>query len=331
MEEAKEECRIGVSAEKEKAAKADAVMGKIYNVTFVLSLSALVDIYSVYSDLTNFLQVVNIMPFDRMDKFHNRLAAYNTMLGHVDPVDCPCSVFACTSTYEVCEIMGVDGKEEMVKGIIEDVCSWPKLHNDLREFHAKSTYKNVVMGALREDGSKTREGVAVQAANRILNKDSVIKNVFSRATDVVTFLYNGLKERVYKNDDIVVIGNIRRLLDLKSKMKRIEIHGATRISSLEWRQFKESAVFIEQDVLTRVGEDELRTQFREFNRRLEELNENPVARNMENCSILGMFLDPKKDLYRYLKYLNYNKEGREGKYRTFPPSLPCYNFRKCVS
>ena len=161
LEEAKEECRIGVSAEKEKAAKADAVMGKIYNVTFVLSLSALVDIYSVYSDLTNFLQVVNIMPFDRMDKFHHRLAAYNTMLGHVDPVDCPCSVFACTSTSEVCEIMGVDGKEEEVKGIIEDVCSWPKLHKDLREFHAKSTYKNVVVGALREDGSKTREGVAV--------------------------------------------------------------------------------------------------------------------------------------------------------------------------
>ena len=56
-------------------------------------------------------------------------------------------------------------------------------------------------------------------------------------------------------------------------------------------------------MLTRVGEDELRTQFREFNRRLEELNEKPVARNMENCSILGMFLDPKKDLYRYFPSL----------------------------
>ena len=154
----------------------------------------------------------------------------------------------------------VDGKEEEVKGIIEDVCSWPNLHNDLREFHAKGKYKNVVVGALREDGSKTREGVAVQAANRLLNKDSVIKNVFSRATDVVTFLYNGLKERVYKTDDMVVIGNIRRLLDLKSKMKRIQIHGAARISSLEWRQFKESVVFFEQDVLTRVGGYELRTQ-----------------------------------------------------------------------
>ena len=66
LEETKEQCRNGNSTEREKAAKADAVMGKIYNVTFGLSLSALVDIYTVYSDLTNFLQEVNIMPFDRM-------------------------------------------------------------------------------------------------------------------------------------------------------------------------------------------------------------------------------------------------------------------------
>ena len=47
-----------------------------------------------------------------MDKFQNHLAHYNTMLDHVDPTDCPCSVFTCTSTYEICYTMRVDGKEE---------------------------------------------------------------------------------------------------------------------------------------------------------------------------------------------------------------------------
>ena len=43
-----------------------------------------------------------------------------------------------------------------------------------------------------------------------------------------------MKEHVYNNDDAIVIGNMRRILDLKSSMKRIEIHGAARISNLEW-------------------------------------------------------------------------------------------------
>ena len=234
LEETKEQCRNGNSTEREKAAKADVVMGKIYNATFVLSLSALVDIYTVYSDLTNFLQEVNIMPFDRMDKFQHRLADYSTMLGHIDPVDCPCSVFACTSTYEVSEVMGVDGKEEEVKGILEAVCSWPTFHGNLREYNGNQTYKKVILGALREDGSKTREGFSVQAANKVLNKESVFNNVFSRARDVASFLYEGLKERVYNNEDVIVIGKMRRILDLKSSMKRLEIHGAARISNLEW-------------------------------------------------------------------------------------------------
>ena len=249
------------------------------------------------------------------------------MLGHIDPMDCPCSVFACTSTYEVSEVMGVDGKEEEVKGILEAVCSWPTFHGDLREYNANQTYKKVILGALREDGSKTREGFSVQAANKVLNKESVFNNVFSRARDVASFLYEGLKERVYNNEDVIVIGKMRRILDLKSSMKRLEIHGAARISNLEWRQFKDSAVFFEQDILTRVDEDELRTQYREFNRRykldsyrlsvnldlyrLETLNLiKPVpGAELDNCSILGMFLDPQKpDLYRY--EVLYLKEGK---------------------
>ena len=40
-----------------------------YNVTFDLSLTDLVNIYSVYHDLTNLLQEVIIIPFDQIEKF----------------------------------------------------------------------------------------------------------------------------------------------------------------------------------------------------------------------------------------------------------------------
>jgi hypothetical protein len=57
LESAKREYFQGDADERDKASTADGIMGKIYNLTFCLSLSALVDIYTVYKDLTNLLQV----------------------------------------------------------------------------------------------------------------------------------------------------------------------------------------------------------------------------------------------------------------------------------
>ena len=72
-----------------------------------------------------------------------------------------------------------------------------------------SANNTVMTGSFREDSIKTREGVAVEAANRLLNKESVIKSVFTRAPNVLTFLCAGLKDRVYKNDkqlSIAILG-----------------------------------------------------------------------------------------------------------------------------
>ena len=59
LEEVKQEwAGSGRSSEgAEKAMKADAIMGKVYNTNFLLSLSALVDIYTVYSSISNNFQV----------------------------------------------------------------------------------------------------------------------------------------------------------------------------------------------------------------------------------------------------------------------------------
>jgi hypothetical protein len=57
LEEVKQEFREGDGDQREKANTADAVMGKVYNVIFLLSLSFLVDIYTVYSEISRNLQV----------------------------------------------------------------------------------------------------------------------------------------------------------------------------------------------------------------------------------------------------------------------------------
>ena len=56
------DCNIN---QKKKAETADELEGKIYNYMFLLSLSALIDIYSVYSAITNILQIVNILPMSK--------------------------------------------------------------------------------------------------------------------------------------------------------------------------------------------------------------------------------------------------------------------------
>ena len=63
---------------------------------------------------------------------------------------------------------------------------------------------------------------------------------------MTTFLHSGLKARVYKNEEIIVIENIRKLLDLKTHSINIQLHGATNYSTLRWRSFRDAAYFLER-------------------------------------------------------------------------------------
>ena len=56
-----------------------------------------------------------------------------------------------------------------------------------------------------------------------------------------------------------------------SKTKEIRAQGAVNVSTLGWRSFMAAATFIERSIFTRVPEDELRKQYREFCRTMEEV------------------------------------------------------------
>jgi hypothetical protein len=291
----KQDFRNGSSTEKEKATTADEVQGNIYNYTFTLSLSCLVDIYSIYSALTNILQIINILPFDKMDSFNNRLNDYSNMLMSISMDSCPCSMFVdCEDNYKVDETVGSDGKEFVCKGILDEVCEWPTYHKDVREVLGKATYRGAVMGMAREEGNRTRAGNMFTEEFVRVDRSDVIETVNKRATEVVSFLLVGLKEKVYSNKDVIIINNLRTVLDLKIIMKKIKIFGSCRVSDLGWRNFCDIAVFFEQGMLVRIGEDELRTQYREFNRRLEQISSEKRSDLMTSMEIIARFLDPKQ-------------------------------------
>ena len=288
LEEVKEALRDGSSTERKKAETADSLQGKMYNTKWVLSLSLSIDIYNIYSIMTKILQIVNILPFEKFDRFEEALKTYKKMLSCVDIVDCPCAFYTdIDNDYDVPKEF-----EESVK----KVCYWPIYHNDIRELKKQGTYRGVPMGQLVPEPNRTRQGSQQVQQNLLLDLDAIVVVTNQRATEVVTFLHSGLSAKVFDGDD-ELIEKVRYLVDVKQEMKQIKVSGAAAISNIRWIRFLETSKFFEEDLFARIGANELRTQYREFNRRFEELSKKEGSEKLTNLEILGKFFQPSGKMY----------------------------------
>ena len=74
-----------------KMEKATSLLGKVHNSTFLLSLSALVDVYTVYSNIANNFQVVDMLVFERLDIFETNLEKLLKLGETVSVNSCCCS------------------------------------------------------------------------------------------------------------------------------------------------------------------------------------------------------------------------------------------------
>jgi hypothetical protein len=279
----------------EKARKADSIMGKIYNARFLLTLSALIDIYSVYSTISNNFQVVNRLAFDRKDIFDHNLHKFEKMLSSVEVCYCPCSFFF---DYEE-DVYLEDEDWGTLKDMVMEVCDWPVLHGDICELKMRGTYRGVIVGCMEDEGSKTRAGVEQTTRVMVLDLGKVIKTVNERAGIVTTFLHNGLSNDVYSNTDVIYLDNIRRLLDLKKIVKSIDQYGAASVSSNQYRSWLDAAKFLENDLFARISANELRLQYRDFMSKLGELAPNVI--NMDNTEIFALFLNPSLGYYKNIE------------------------------
>ena len=116
----------------------------------------------------------------------------------------------------------------------------------------------------------------------------------------MNFLLEGLKERVYDKDEVSYIENCRRILDIKCHANKIKEQGSVRISGLQFKTFKEVAVFFEPNIDTCLDPDELRIQWRAYNSALERtvMDKKMGLANMTNIDILRNLINPKMELYR---------------------------------
>jgi hypothetical protein len=83
-----------------------------------------------------------------------------------------------------------------------------------------------------------------------------------------------------------------------SKTKEIRAQGAVNVSTLGWRSFMAAATFIERSIFTRVPEDELRKQYREFCRTMEEVSRQKRSVDLSSKQLLSMLFDPNNMLYK---------------------------------
>lgn len=269
---------------------------------FALSLSVCVDIYSVYGAISKILQIVSILPHVRLDMFNKQIMKMKYMEISVRLEDCPCMMFAGEDglVEDVMENSLASDKEktEVVRGILAEVCYWPALHSDIRQMMHMGLYRGQPLGQLTTDSSRTRVGS--QVAKDWLKEDrkSTAEKVYKRGSDVVSFLAEGLEEKVFDRDTIDMINHSRKLLNLESEMIKIKTNGAANVCSLGWRGFRSAATYFEPAVFSRVPEAEMRLQYREFIRRLGEVGKEKGSAELTSIQIIAKFLDPKEDLYK---------------------------------
>ena len=113
----------------------------------------------------NILQIIDILPHDRMDLFYKLIRQMKDMKANLIVEDCPCMMFV-SELGEVEDSMtnrvaSDKEKVETCKGILAEVCSWPAYHKDIREVLLKGSYRGVVLGQLTAEASRTRAGTQV--------------------------------------------------------------------------------------------------------------------------------------------------------------------------
>ena len=97
-----EKCE-GNSKDRQDADNAAVMRSKIYNRLFLLKLTGMCDIYNVYGHITNILQEVDKLPYEKYDKFESLIKKLGTMVDTILVSDCP----KCTPSVSVSDGPGL--------------------------------------------------------------------------------------------------------------------------------------------------------------------------------------------------------------------------------
>ena len=128
LEEFAEAPRVDQHA-REKADKAFQLRGQILNVSFLLTLSGLGDIYQQYGKIVNVAQMVRLLPHERYDLFMKAVNEYEPML-------------SCLDDHSKCNILLPNE---------DDSCYWPLYHADQKTLRESQMIRGIKVPYLLQD------------------------------------------------------------------------------------------------------------------------------------------------------------------------------------
>jgi hypothetical protein len=236
---------------------------------------------------------VSVLPHTRYDQFKEKVDEYEEMGRHTNIKDCPCATFR--------DISGGDYSiSDELKEEARLVCSWPNFHSDLATLKETGKILHVVQGQLVSDPLKdTRMGRKHRDSFKLLDEDDIVQAVERRAADMVEHVTSRLEDKVYSEEDQENIGHTRVLLGAHSLLLGANSRGAATSANLTIDKFYSSALAVDCNVLDRVTEEQFRSQYREYVRRLEALAADPENRKLSDMCLVKLFTNPdRKDLYQ---------------------------------
>ena len=272
LEMTKTEKRDGDSKDRQKAADAEKLMKSICNVKFVLTLSAITDIYDKYGELVNVVQKVNYLPHERFDTFIHVCNEMKSMSERMNHEKC-------------------DAK----------FCSWPVHHRDLKELDNTGEYMGV---PIVDHHDKEVPNVTRSSAKRahVNNADNVRENVSKQVLLLITRLEKDLRDQVFSQSDKEMIEDTRLITDLKTTAIRTKSRGAILISNIERAKYITTLRKIIPSV-REVPDETIILQFQEFLVRLEHVARNKKNDDLDSKDLIKLFLRSDKELYKGIEMI----------------------------
>ena len=313
---------------REKGDKARELKGKILNVHFLLNLSGLADAYGQFGAVVNVAQMVHLLP-------HERYELYMKAVEHLaDMTKClsdhsKCVAFAVEENKDKTEksngkrkeIQGKNNgkngksKEKEEKSNVKNNdnyekqknktsnCLWPLNHADKKTLKENNEIRGIPIisghgiqaaGLLGETRRQTRQ-------NQILKDINAEKKSDEQLLSLSKELYRGLKDEVYDEESVEVIKMTKVILDFPSlaiKIKHPE-GGHIKMALTEFPLFINAVKRIPVRSLLCVPE-ELKNQYKEFLRRLEEITKKTTIEDLTKYDpkeLIKQFFNPSDNLF----------------------------------
>ena len=274
---------------KEKANEAKQCLGKLLNVRFLLTLAGCADVYGQYGKIVNVAQMVNVLPHERFDLFTKEVSVLDKMA-------------KCLTSHKNCGTLVEENAK--VK------CLLPLLHADKESLQNKGEIRNI---PVIEENPVVAAGLSSRTRN-MQRQASISQNVNAeeqvegRLSMLISTLYSGLKDDVFDAEAVTTIGHTRTVLDLPdiaSKLKGPD-SGHIKVAVTQGPLFVQAVRGVPVRSLNNVSDDELKRQYREFLKRLEESTMQysiEQLRATDPKDIVKLFLDPENGLFNEIEMI----------------------------